>query len=41
MSQILIGKGDHQVHLVAKYGNRHGLVAAATGGILGGSRRRS
>jgi DNA helicase HerA-like ATPase len=28
---ILLGKGAHQVHLLAKYGNRHGLVAGATG----------
>lgn len=31
MEQILVGKGTGQVHLVAKYGNRHGLVAGATG----------
>lgn len=31
MNQILIGKGDQPVHLLAKYGNRHGLVAGATG----------
>ena len=31
MSQILIGKGDQPVHLLVKYGNRHGLVAGATG----------
>ena len=31
MDQILIGKGEHPVHLLAKYGNRHGLVAGATG----------
>lgn len=31
MSQILIGKGDQPVYLLAKYGNRHGLVAGATG----------
>ncbi len=31
MDAILIGKGDEQVHLLAKYGNRHGLVAGATG----------
>ena len=31
MSQILIGKGDQPVHLLAKYGNRHGLIAGATG----------
>jgi DNA helicase HerA-like ATPase len=31
MSDILIGKGEHQVFLQARYGNRHGLVAGATG----------
>ncbi len=31
MDRILLGKGDRQVHLLAKYGNRHGLVAGATG----------
>ncbi|MEQ1855809.1 MAG: helicase HerA-like domain-containing protein [Longimicrobiales bacterium] len=31
MTDILIGKGDLPVHLLAKYGNRHGLVAGATG----------
>lgn len=31
MSHILIGKGEHPVHLLAEYGNRHGLVAGATG----------
>ena len=31
MNQILLGKGDLQVHLLAKYGNRHGLIAGATG----------
>ena len=31
MSQILIGKGEQQVYLLAKYGNRHGLIAGATG----------
>jgi DNA helicase HerA-like ATPase len=31
MSNILIGKGDSQVSLLAKYGNRHGLIAGATG----------
>ncbi|MBI2222541.1 MAG: DUF853 family protein [Acidobacteria bacterium] len=31
MSHILIGKGERQVHLLPKYGNRHGLVAGATG----------
>lgn len=31
MNNILIGKGEQQVHLLGKYGNRHGLVAGATG----------
>ncbi len=31
MSEILIGKGDVPVNLLAKYGNRHGLIAGATG----------
>jgi hypothetical protein len=31
MDQILIGKGEQPVHLLARYGNRHGLVAGATG----------
>ena len=31
MNRILIGKGEQPVHLLAKYGNRHGLVAGATG----------
>lgn len=31
MDQILIGKGERLVYLPAKYGNRHGLVAGATG----------
>jgi DNA helicase HerA-like ATPase len=31
MNQILIGKGERPVHLLVKYGNRHGLVAGATG----------
>src|SRR5215813_15591158 len=31
MDDILIGKGDQLVRLLAKYGNRHGLVAGATG----------
>lgn len=31
MDQILIGKGERPVHLLARYGNRHGLVAGATG----------
>jgi DNA helicase HerA-like ATPase len=28
---ILVGKGEQAVHLLARYGNRHGLVAGATG----------
>ena len=31
MNDILIGKGDAQVFLRGEYGNRHGLVAGATG----------
>jgi len=31
VDQILVGKGEQPVHLLAKYGNRHGLVAGATG----------
>ena len=31
MSQILIGKGDKPVYLLAKYANRHGMIAGATG----------
>ncbi|MCX6544080.1 MAG: DUF853 family protein [Acidobacteria bacterium] len=31
MQQILIGKAEQPVHLLAKYGNRHGMVAGATG----------
>ena len=31
MDQIFLGKGDHPVYLLPKYGNRHGLVAGATG----------
>jgi DNA helicase HerA-like ATPase len=31
MDRILIGKGDEPVHVLARYGNRHGLVAGATG----------
>jgi len=30
-NKILIGKGDRQVHLLAKMANRHGLIAGATG----------
>ena len=31
MDEILLGKGDRPVSLLARYGNRHGLVAGATG----------
>jgi len=31
MNEILVGKGEQQVHLLGKYGNRHGLIAGATG----------
>ncbi len=31
MDRILIGKGEQPVNLVARYGNRHGLIAGATG----------
>lgn len=31
MNRILIGKGTQPIHLLAQYGNRHGLVAGATG----------
>ena len=31
MSRILLGKGEQPVYLQARYGNRHGLVAGATG----------
>jgi hypothetical protein len=31
VSLLLLGKGERHVHLLAKYGNRHGLVAGATG----------
>src|SRR5687768_5329395 len=31
MDPILLGKGEEPVYLHAKYGNRHGLVAGATG----------
>jgi DNA helicase HerA-like ATPase len=31
MEQILVGKGEQQVFLLPKYGNRHGLIAGATG----------
>jgi DNA double-strand break repair helicase HerA and related ATPase len=31
VDEILLGKGDRPVTLLARYGNRHGLVAGATG----------
>jgi len=31
MDQILLGRGENPVYLLAKYGNRHGMVAGATG----------
>ncbi len=31
MNDILIGKGEQPVYLLPKYGNRHGLIAGATG----------
>lgn len=31
MNEILIGKGEIPVQLLAKYGNRHGMIAGATG----------
>lgn len=31
MDRILLGRGERPVHLLARYGNRHGLVAGATG----------
>ncbi|TCK08691.1 helicase HerA-like domain-containing protein [Marinobacterium mangrovicola] len=31
MTDILIGKGEQPVKLLAQYGNRHGLIAGATG----------
>jgi len=31
LNQILLGKGDEPVNLLGKYGNRHGLIAGATG----------
>jgi DNA helicase HerA-like ATPase len=31
VDRILIGKGGQAVHLLATYGNRHGLIAGATG----------
>ena len=31
MTSIHLGKGEQDVHLLSKYGNRHGLIAGATG----------
>ena len=31
VDRILVGKGEQPVSLLARYGNRHGLVAGATG----------
>ncbi|QIR16252.1 helicase HerA-like domain-containing protein [Shewanella aestuarii] len=31
MNNLVIGKGDTQVELLLRYGNRHGLIAGATG----------
>jgi DNA helicase HerA-like ATPase len=31
MSTVFLGKGDRAVYLLGKYGNRHGMVAGATG----------
>ena len=31
MNEILLGRSEQPVHLLARYGNRHGLVAGATG----------
>jgi len=31
VNDILLGRGTEPVHLLARYGNRHGLVAGATG----------
>lgn len=31
MNEIIIGKGEQHVRLLARYGNRHGLIAGATG----------
>src|SRR3954452_16467193 len=31
VNEILIGKSDEPVYLSSQYGNRHGLVAGATG----------
>ena len=31
MSEILVGKGEKPIYLLAKYANRHGMIAGATG----------
>src|SRR5499425_2985977 len=31
VDEILLGKGEQPVYLLARYGNRHGLIAGATG----------
>ncbi len=31
MNDLFLGKGEQPVHLLARYGNRHGLIAGATG----------
>lgn len=36
MNTILIGKGEQPVRLLGEYGNRHGLIAGATGPPLSG-----
>ena len=31
MNEILVGKSDREIYLQARYGNRHGMIAGATG----------
>ena len=31
MNEILVGKSDREIYLHARYGNRHGMIAGATG----------
>ena len=31
MNEILVGKGEQEIYLHARYGNRHGMIAGATG----------
>ena len=31
MNDVFLGKGEQAVHLLGRYGNRHGLIAGATG----------